>query len=111
MILEQESDQAVRRYTADEQSLLDGLQGALARFRGKVSVLPSFAMSEGANYNLTRSKLPINGFKEREQVAEKRKDLMCVNGCGILATKYRELNICTRCYRKYLKARRSEGKY
>jgi molybdopterin synthase catalytic subunit len=102
---------AVKRYTADEQALLDSLQGAMARFQGTVVTLPSGAMSEGLNYNLTRSKMTREALKEREQVAEKRKDLMCVNGCGILATKYRDLGMCTRCYRRYLKARKESGKY
>jgi hypothetical protein len=101
----------VRRYTAEEQALLDSLQGAMARFQGTVTVIPSGAMTEGLTYNLTRSKMTSEALKEREQIAEKRKDLMCVNGCGILATKYRDLGMCTRCYRRYLKARKDSGKY
>jgi hypothetical protein len=101
----------VRRYTAEEQALLDSLQGALARFSGEVEIIPPGMMTEGLNYNLTRSKMTREALKEREQIAEKRKDLMCVNGCGILATKYRDLGMCTRCYRRYLKARKESGKY
>jgi len=101
----------VRRHTADEQALLDSLQGALARFNGEVEIIPTGMMTEGLNYNLTRSKMTREALKEREQIAEKRKDLMCVNGCGILATKYRDLSMCTRCYRRYLKARKDSGKY
>jgi len=101
----------VRRYTAEEQALLDSLQGALAKFQGTVTVIPSGAMTEGLTYNLTRSKMTSEALKEREQIAEARKEKMCVNGCGILATKYRDLGICTRCYRKYLKARKEAGKY
>jgi len=101
----------VRRYTAEEQALLDSLQGALERFNGTVVTLPSGAMSEGVNNNLTRSKMTREALKEREQIAEKRKDLMCVNGCGILATKYRDLTMCTRCYRRHLKNRKEAGKY
>lgn len=102
----------VKRYTDDEQKLLDGLEAAKAKFTGTVTVIPTGAMTEGVTYSLlTRSEMSREALKEREKIAEKRKDAMCVNGCGILATKYRDLGICTRCYRKYLKARKEAGKY
>jgi hypothetical protein len=104
--------EAVRRYTAEEQSLLDGLEAARAKFKREIEFVPRGAMKGGVTYSLlTRSEMSREALKDREKIAEKRKDAMCVNGCGILATKYRDLGICTRCYRKYLKARKEAGKY
>ena len=98
----------VRRYTAEEQALLDSLQGALARFSGEVVTLPPGLMkTDGAGCLVTRDNMTREQIAARDKIAAERRKMMCKNGCGVLA-KYRNLELCTACYRAHAKSKTRE---